>query len=184
MLLALASSSSSAVPVFTTDAGTTQWVPRFSLKAQCKPDASSQTTGTFTVQSKLATADEGSVLSVTFDVPSSTVDRAAAILSVWGGTDPTSPIDTEVFAGTDDLVAPGLATTIPNAQLTAFFVNTKAGGAVWTAPEGMTARASTGFLALFDEPLEAPGPTGPRAVRTTATEICGASAMLALRPSP
>ncbi len=183
MLLALVSSSTSAVPVFTPDAGAPEWVSRFTINARCKPDAGPATMGTFTVQSKVATSGEGSVLSVLFDVPSSTKDRAAAILSVWGGTDPTSPIDTEFFAGTDDLVAPGLATTVPNAQLAAFFVNPTTGGAVWTAPAGMTTRASTGYLALFDEPLGAPGPTGPRRPQTTATEICGAAAMLALRPN-
>ena len=178
MLLALASSEMQATAVFMTDGGANEWTHRFALTPKCETGAN----GTFSVRSRVARANEEPILQLTFDGPSYT-ERATAILSVWAGTDPSFPIDTEIFAATNDLVAPELVTTAPNAQLVGLFTNARGEGATWIAPAGMTTRASTGLLALFEEPLEAPGPTGSRSALSSGP-ICGAAAMLALRPSP
>lgn len=183
MLLALASSEPQAAAEFTTDGGANEWMPRFNLTPECDPAKYKGSVGTFALRSKVARPNEEPTLRLTFDSPS-TAERATAILSVWGGTDPSSPVDTEIFAAAHDLVAPELVTTAPNAQLVGLFTSTKGEGSTWIAPAGMTTRASTGLLALFEEPLEAPGPTGQRSALSNASLVCGAVAMLALRPSP
>lgn len=183
MLLALSSEKSPDKATFSSDGGADAWPIRFSLLAQCSSGA---TNGRLQIRTKRVTADEEAVLSVVFDDTTKATERSSAILTVWRGTDPTSPIDSEVFVSTYRLIAPELDVTAPDAQLLALYFNAMGAGAgaSWTAPPGMVLRASTGQLAVFDQPLSVPGATGSRAAQTSAPDVCGAAAMLALRPTP
>jgi len=108
----------------------------------------------------------------------------SAILAAYANVTAGDPLDGQVVANVvgNPFTAASFTTTVPNTLLVLTVANEAGDGETWTAPAGMTMRADTGVLALFDAPAPDAGPTGPREA-TCSLGGEGSVAFVALEPN-
>lgn len=167
------------------------WLLLRNEAASCGTVNGTSTYTTYLAVRTLGAVDGGALPLGTISVSDTTWD---AVIVAYAGTAPRSPVDANALVARSDTAiqkadgpppSPSLMASVSGGMLVTFFTSLQGSAATLSTPEGMTPRATSGRIAVFDAPIAASGATGPRQSSAAARSVCGAAAgAVALFPAP